>query len=83
MRTIAGRPEIERINFLTQRDGKRTAQAWVERTLSIYREAITKPGSHASTDSYRPLFEQSIHTFEAWLAGQTEPGREGAGNRKG
>ena len=55
MRTIAGRPEIERINFLTQRDGKRTARAWVERTLSIYREAITKPGSHASTDSYRPL----------------------------
>ncbi len=83
MRTIAGRPEIERIKFLTQRDGERMARAWVKRTLSIYREAITKPGSHASTASYRPLFERSIHTFEAWLAGQTEPGREGAGDRKG
>jgi hypothetical protein len=83
MRTIAGRPEIERINFLIQRDGERTTRTWVERTLSIYREAITKPGSHASIDSYRPLFERSIHTFEAWLAGQTELGPEGAGNRKG
>ncbi|MDQ3797759.1 MAG: hypothetical protein M3294_09415 [Pseudomonadota bacterium] len=65
---IPGRPEIERIDFLVRRDGKAAARAWVERTLAIYRAAIAKPGSHASSTTYRPLFEDSIRTFEAWLA---------------
>lgn len=70
MRNIPGRPEIERINFLIQRDGEQAA--WVERTLNIYREAIAKPGSPASNPAYRPLFEDSIRTFEAWLARQDQ-----------
>jgi len=72
MRNIPGRPEIERIDFLIQRDGEQAARAWVERTLRMYREAITKPGSHASNPAYRPLFEDSIRTFEAWLARQDQ-----------
>jgi len=70
MRNIPGRPEIERIKFLIERDGETAARAWVERTLGIYREAISKPGSHASIAAYRPLFEDSIRVFEAWLAGR-------------
>jgi hypothetical protein len=70
VRDIPGRPEIERINFLIQRDGEQAAKAWVERTLQQYREAIANPGSPASSPAYRPLFEDSIRTFEAWLANQ-------------
>jgi hypothetical protein len=66
------RPEIERINYLLQRDGEKATRAWVERTLRIYREAITKPGSHASNTTYRPLFEKAIHEFEEWLATRRE-----------
>ena len=62
------RPEIERINYLLQRDGDEATRAWVERTLRIYREAITKPGSHASNTTYQPLLEKTIHEFEEWLA---------------
>ena len=66
------RPEIERINYLLQRDGEKATRVWVERTLRIYREAITKPGSHASNTTYRPLFEKAIHEFEEWLATRRE-----------
>ena len=65
---LHARPEMERINFLLQRDGEPTARAWVERTLKIYREAIAHPASHASSKEYRPLFAESIREFEAWLA---------------
>jgi hypothetical protein len=67
---VQGTPEIERINYLIERDGEEAARAWVERTLRIYREAITKPGSPASNATYRPLFEKAIREFEAWLATQ-------------
>ena len=70
MRNPLGCPEIERINFLIQRDGEQAARMWVERTLRMYREGINNPGSHASKSAYRPLFEESIREFEAWLAGQ-------------
>jgi hypothetical protein len=73
-RDIPGRPEIERINFLIQRDGVKATRTWVERTLQQYREAITKPGSPASNPTYRPLFEDSIQTFKAWLARQDSQG---------
>ena len=62
------RPEIERINYLLQRDGDEATRAWVERTLRVYREAITKPGSHASNTTSRPLFEKAIHELEEGLA---------------
>jgi hypothetical protein len=70
MECTPGRPEIERIRFLIQRDGEKAARAWVERTLKIYCEAISTPRSPASSAAYRPLFEESIRTFKAWLAGQ-------------
>ena len=60
--------ERQRIEFLVRRDGIAAARAWVERTLKLYREAVVSPG-HASTNEYRPLFEQSIRDFEAWLEG--------------
>jgi len=58
--------EKRRIEFLVHRDGLAGAQAWVERTLELYREVIVSPG-HGSTSEYRPRFEQSIRDFEAWL----------------
>lgn len=60
--------EQRRIEFLIERDGPAAARDWVERTLKMYRAAVNDPGSHASTSHYKPLFEASIHTFEAWLA---------------
>jgi len=60
--------EEQRIEFLVHRDGIAAAQAWVERTLQLYREAVASPG-HASTNEYRRLFEESIRDFEAWLKG--------------
>ncbi len=60
--------ERQRIDFLIERDGEEAARAWVKRTLNLYREVITKPGTHASNPTYRPLFEKAIHEFEEWLA---------------
>lgn len=66
-RSRANANEHERIRMLVERDGPCAAQAWVERTLEIYREAVASPASHASTAHYRPLFEASISVFEQWL----------------
>jgi len=60
--------EYQRIRFLVDRDGPAAARDWVERTLTIYREAANNPRSHASTPNYRPLFRASIEAFEQWLA---------------
>lgn len=59
--------EAARIQLLIARDGQKAAEAWVERTLKAYREAVQNPSCHASRPTYRPLFEQSIREFEAWL----------------
>jgi hypothetical protein len=68
------RPERHRINYLVRRDRYEAARAWIERTLKLYREAVSKPGSHASNAKYRPLFEQAIGEFEEWLASQEQLG---------
>jgi hypothetical protein len=59
--------EDARIEFLVQRDGRDAATAWVERTLGIYRQAVLDHRSYALLPQYRPLFEDSIRTFESWL----------------
>lgn len=56
-----------------RRDGVEGARAWVERTLTLYREAIASGTSHAAKKEYRPLFEQSIREFEEWLKGNAPP----------
>lgn len=60
--------EQQRIEFLITRDGSAATRDWVERTLKMYRAAVSDPGSHASNPHYKPLFDASIHTFEKWLA---------------
>jgi hypothetical protein len=65
--------ESERIRFLVARDGEEAARAWVRRTLEIYRDALRNRSSHATAPEFRPLFEQAVRDFEAWLA-QREPG---------
>ena len=59
--------EDNRIEFLVQRDGRDAATAWVERTLGIYQQALLNPRGYALLPQYRPLFEDSIGTFEFWL----------------
>lgn len=59
--------ERGRIRFLIERDGPEAAMAWVERTLTIYGNALKSPTSHASTEHYRPQFEESVSVFEEWL----------------
>ena len=66
--------ESSRIQFLLDRDGPEAARAWVQRTLEIYRQALAHADSHASTSEFRPLFEQAVREFEAWLA-ETAPAR--------
>lgn len=68
--TLEPRPESERIEFLLQRDGPAATRAWVERTLTIYREALRDPRHYANDPSYKPLFERAVRELEEWLAGQ-------------
>jgi hypothetical protein len=68
--------EEKRIEFLVQRDGRDAATAWVERTLGIYRQALLDPRSYALLPQYRPLFEDSIRTFEFWLEARDQPGNK-------
>jgi hypothetical protein len=65
--------ELERIEFVVHRDGEDEATKWVRKTLDIYRHALADRRSHASLPQYRPLFEDSIRTFEAWLQANTPP----------
>ena len=66
--------EASRIQFLLQRDGPEATRAWVSRTLRIYRESLDNRASHVAAPEFRPLFEQAIRDFEAWLA-SLEPAR--------
>jgi hypothetical protein len=63
--------EAERIKFLIQRDGPEAARQWVERTLEVYRQAVTSESNHASRPEYRAKFTLAIREFEEWLAEQT------------
>lgn len=65
--------EDERIALLVQRDGRDAATAWVERTLGIYRQALLDRRSYVLLPQYRPLFEDSIGTFESWLKAHDQP----------
>ena len=71
--TIEPRPESERIGFLLERDGPKATAAWVERTLAIYRQALTDPRNYANDPSYKPLFERAVRELEEWL-GTGSPG---------
>ncbi|HVA39193.1 MAG TPA: hypothetical protein VNF49_00895 [Candidatus Binataceae bacterium] len=64
--------EEKRIQFLVQRDGLDSATVWVVRTLDIYRRALTDHASYARLPQYRPLFEDSIRTFESWILSQEQ-----------
>ena len=64
--------EDKRIELLVRRDGKAAAQAWVERTLKIYRRALTDDTAYVSLPQYRTQFEDSIRAFESWL-GKANP----------
>lgn len=77
--TVEPQPESERIEFLLQRDGLEATRAWVERTLTIYRQALADPRNYANDPSYKPLFEQAVREFEQWLAGR---GRDGSAQGK-
>jgi hypothetical protein len=65
--------EDKRIEFLVRRDGRDAATAWVERTLGIYRQELLNPRSYTLLPQYRPLFEDSIRTFESWLRADDQP----------
>ena len=68
--SVEPRPETGRIGFLLKRDGLEATRAWVERTLTIYRQALADPRNYANDPSYKPLFERAGREFEEWLAGQ-------------
>ncbi|HJS91534.1 MAG TPA: hypothetical protein VJ738_16330 [Steroidobacteraceae bacterium] len=68
--TAEPRPEFERIEFLLRRDGPQATRAWVERTLEIYRKALSDRTHYAADASYKPRFERAVREFEEWLAGQ-------------
>lgn len=68
------RPESERVTFLLRRDGHEKTRDWVERTVSLYREALAQPRHYASDPGYRPLFETAVREFEEWLAAGASSG---------
>lgn len=68
--TVEPRPESERIELLLERDGFEATRAWVQRTLAIYRQALTDPRNYANDPSYKPIFERAVREFEEWLASQ-------------
>ncbi len=72
-RTDRTSSEDQRIAFLVQRDGRDAATAWVARTRDIYQQALFNPRSYALLPEYRPLFEDSIGTFESWLKAHDQP----------
>lgn len=63
--------ERKRIEFLVQRDGMASAQAWVHRTMGIYRRAVLDQSHYASTREYRPAFIRFYCAFKFWLAWST------------
>jgi hypothetical protein len=65
---VAANTEAGRIQFLLNREGQKATRAWIERTLIIYREALSQPASYAAALPYRPRFETAIREFEEWLA---------------
>ena len=70
--------EQYRIRFLVERDGLGPAQAWVERTLRIYRRAVLDKAHFASTAAYRREFIEACCDFRRWLGGahQRAPGSD-------
>ncbi|HEY8552952.1 MAG TPA: hypothetical protein VIL43_00255 [Burkholderiales bacterium] len=60
--------ERHRIEFLLQRDGAAATREWVQRTLRLYREALASASGPAAAPELRPLYEQALRDFEAWLA---------------
>ena len=68
--TVEPRPESERIELLLKRDGLEATRAWVERTHTIYRQALADLRNYANDPSYKPLFERAVREFEEWLAAQ-------------
>lgn len=65
---LTPRPESERIEFLLRRDGREATRGWVGRTLTTYRNELSRPGSYACDAIYRPRFERAVREFEDWLA---------------
>ena len=68
--SVEPRPESERIELLLKRDGLEATRAWVECTLTIYRQALADPRNYANDPSYKPIFERAVREFEEWLASQ-------------
>lgn len=70
--------EDVRIQFLLRRDGAAETRRWIERTLEIYRSALTNPGNHAALPEYRARFERAVAAYERYLAGATPADAEQA-----
>ena len=62
--------ERGRIEFLLRRDGPASTQAWIGRTLKIYRRAALNPHHYANTAEYRREFIQAYCDFKRWLTKQ-------------
>lgn len=69
---VEPRPESARIALLLKRDGLEATQAWVERTVAIYRRALADPKHYANDSSYKLRFERAVREFEEWLASQKQ-----------
>ena len=60
--------EMQRINFLIERDGLDAAKSWVRNTYKIYRRALLNRKHYANTPEYRPKFINSCLVFRYWLS---------------
>lgn len=52
-------PEIQRIAFISNRDGLKAAKEFAGRTYRIYRKALMNKNHHARLPQYRKSFIES------------------------
>ena len=60
-------PELDRINFLIERDGIDKALSKIRENLFVYQEHINKRLNQCKEKSYRYKFEESIKEMEGFI----------------
>ncbi len=56
---------MDRISFLEQRDGLEETARWIERTIEVYRAAITDPDKYGM---YKEKMAREVEIFREYLA---------------
>lgn len=64
--------EVQRLNFLIERDGLQAARDWACRTRGLYRVAVLNKDHYASKGKYRRMFIESYLEFKQFCEGNDQ-----------